>query len=70
MNINDMDLGTFLPSVTDNKKLNNNWIILIGHIIAEHLPAFQWIQRELPNEIPHRHMAEAKQKSEVVCEFI
>ncbi|XP_071796288.1 uncharacterized protein [Asterias amurensis] len=66
VNVDKLNLRMCLPSVSDNQTLKHNWSILIGHIIADHLPAMQWMKRELPQEIHHSHMSEARQKSEVV----
>ncbi|KAJ8029701.1 hypothetical protein HOLleu_29161 [Holothuria leucospilota] len=64
--IETIDLGLFLPSLEDDKVMKSNWVVLMGHIIAEHIPSLHWIARELPTVIPHAHMSEARQKSEVV----
>ena len=68
--VTDTELGTFLPSISDNNILKNNWAVLIGHIIANHIPALGWMKQELPEHIHHRYMSEAKQKSEVVSKAL
>ncbi|KAJ8031698.1 hypothetical protein HOLleu_24973 [Holothuria leucospilota] len=46
--------------------LRKDWGVLIGNIIANHLPTLKWMSAEIPSVIAHHHMSEMKKKSEVV----
>lgn len=64
--IKDVDMSKFVPTVTDNRLLKQEWVILIGKIISQNSPALGWFASHLPKEVPHRHIEEMKQKSQVV----
>lgn len=70
VNTDKLDLAEFLPSSEEDKSLKNDWSILMGHIISEHLPHLKWMSKELPKQIPHDHMDEAKQKTKVVSRIL
>ena len=68
--LKDIDIAEILPTVEDNKLLKQDWVILIGKIIAENFPELKWFASHLPREVPHDHMAEMKQKSEIVRQML
>ncbi|XP_071476351.1 uncharacterized protein [Diadema antillarum] len=61
-----IDPQLFLPNVSDNKILRHEWAILCKRVIAEHFPVLKRELQDLPDQIIHDHMREAKEKSEVV----
>ena len=63
---NSISMMEFLPSADDESKLRDEWCIIGGRIITEHLVQLKWMTKYFPQHIKHRYSEEAKKKSEVV----
>ena len=67
--VKNLPCSMFLPDVDDNNALREDWIFLIGHVIAKYIPALAWFDLHLPKLISHQYDDIASKKSEVVCGF-
>jgi len=56
----------FLPSADDESKLRDEWCIIGGRIITDHLVQLKWMAKYFPQHIKHKYSEEAMKKSEVV----
>ena len=61
----DINISELLPTVEDNQALRHTWCVLIGCVISKYLPEMKWMENHLPS-LAHKHMKEAKTKSELV----
>ena len=64
--VKDLELHTFLPSIDDCIKLNEEFIILIARVLTNRLPAWKSLQECVPAHIPHKFSKEMATKSEIV----
>ena len=64
--MSSLDIAQFRPTLSDNKLLKQDWIVLIGNIISKHIPSLKWFNEHLPGHIQHAHMTELKRKSKIV----
>ena len=60
----------FIPSIEDNLKLRENWVVLVGHTVAEYVPSLRWFKDHLPSSIPHIYNHLTSQKSEIVSTIL
>ena len=64
----------FLPSVHDNECLKEDFKILVGRILAKHVPELEWLNEVLPDHIHHKNLSQVTKKTEAVsmqyCSFI
>ncbi|CAC5421667.1 unnamed protein product [Mytilus coruscus] len=58
-------LEIFLPNETETLVYKNSLKILLGRILVEYMPGFQWMKKVLPDHIDHPHKEEMKRKSVV-----
>ncbi|CAC5402623.1 unnamed protein product [Mytilus coruscus] len=58
-------LEIFLPNETETLVYKNSLKILLGRILVEYMPGFQWMKKVLPDHIDHPHREEMKRKSVV-----
>lgn len=65
--VKDLDQHTFLPTIENCIKLNNEFIILIARILTDRLAAWKCLQDCVPTHIPHKFSKEMAMKSEIVC---
>ena len=61
----EINISELLPTVEDNQALRHTWCVLIGRVISKYLPEMKWMENHLPS-LAHKHMKEAKTKSELV----
>lgn len=61
--------STFLPSLTDHSKLLSDFIVLIGRVLVQNLPAFEMFQDVVPLHIQHKYSDVLKNKTEMVSIF-
>ena len=65
--VKDLELHTFLPTIDDCIKLNNEFIFLIARVLTDRLAAWKCLQDCVPTQIPHKVSREMAMKSEIVC---
>lgn len=58
-------LEIFLPNEAEILVYKNSLKILLGRILVEYMPGFQWMKKVLPDHIDHPHKEEMKRKSVV-----
>ncbi|CAC5424308.1 unnamed protein product [Mytilus coruscus] len=58
-------LEIFLPNETETLVYTNSLKILLGRILVEYMPGFQWMKKVLPDHIDHPHKEEMNRKSVV-----
>ena len=58
--------STFLPSLTDQKALLNDFTVLIGRVLVENLTAFEIFKDVVPLHIKHKYSDILKNKTETV----
>ena len=58
--------STFLPSLTDQNSLQNDFTVLIGRVLVENVPAFSIFKDVIPLHIKHAYSENMKQKTETV----
>lgn len=58
--------STFLPSLTDQKALLNDFTVLIGRILVENLTEFEIFKDVVPIHIKHKYSDIMKNKTETV----
>ena len=56
----------YLPSVDDNLKLRDEFKILIGQTLKQHLEEMSWLDKFIPDHITHEYTKETTCKSEIV----
>ncbi len=61
-----LPLTTFLPSVQEQEILAEELATLVGHKWAEHIPALEWFEDYLPDNIYHKHMDDVTKKTNKV----
>ncbi|XP_063438320.1 uncharacterized protein LOC134719246 [Mytilus trossulus] len=58
-------LEIFLPNEAEILVYKDSLKILLGRILVEYMPGFQWMKKVLPDHIDHPHKEEMKRKSVV-----
>ena len=61
-----LDIDDILPSEDDYIAILNNFAILAGRVVQEHIPAFKGFPRLVTKHIGHSHQKEMCQQSKVV----
>ena len=56
----------FLPTVPDQKRQRQNYIVLVSRILVEHLECFSFLKEVCICHIPHKYSKEMAKKSETV----
>lgn len=64
--VNDLQLHTFLPTVEDCLKLDDEFIVLVARVLTSRLTEWHCLQEYVPQHIPHRFSAEMESKSDIV----
>lgn len=64
--VKDLQLHTFLPTIQDCIKHNDEFIILVARILTDHFPAWKCLQESVPSHIPHKFSREMAMKSDIV----
>ena len=59
-------LSDYLPTVQDNRYLEEEFKIMIGKVICKYHEDLSWMEKHLPVHIPHENMKYIKLTSEVV----
>lgn len=65
-NLLDVSNIKILPSVQDQKKQRQNYIVLVSRILVEHLESFALFKEVCVQHIPHKYSKEMARKSESV----
>lgn len=60
----------FLPSLDDQNSLLSDFVVLVGRVIVENLPAFAIFKDVIPLHIKHKYSEELKKKSETVSDWL
>ena len=68
--ISKLSLSVFLPTPSECMDIRNNYVVLVSHIIVEHLPAFKKFKQCVPKHVPHIHSDVMSEKSVMVGVFI
>ena len=68
--LEDVPNSTFLPDGTDQNALLADFTVLVGRVLAEHLPAFEIFKDVVPLHITHKYTDELKKKTETVNCFL
>ncbi len=68
--VSSINVEDFLPTLSDNKTLKHEWMLLIGNIISSHIPALKWISGHVPAQPHHDHMSDMCKKSHIVRAFL
>lgn len=61
----DLNLDMFLPNENETYIYKQSLKILLGRLIREFMPGFEWIKKILPDHIDHLYKEEMKEKSVV-----
>ena len=64
--VKDLELHTFLPTISDCIKLNEEFVTLIARVLTDRLPAWKCLQECVPAHISHEFSKEMANKSEIV----
>ena len=65
-NLETTPISTFVPSISDNIVLLENYITLVSRVLVKHLKYFSPFADCAPEHIQHEHSAEMANKSEIV----
>lgn len=69
MNVLNMPNIKLLPSVKDQAKQRQNYIVLVSRVLVQHLESFEIFKDVYIQHIPHKYSKEAAKKSESVSEI-
>ena len=62
----EFPLNMFVPTNEDVEAFKDTCSILIAHVWADFIPAFNWMKYVLPEYITHEHISQVKEKTERV----
>lgn len=63
--IDDVTWKNFVPSVNEDKLYLESLKVLLGRIISNYIPKFEWMKSILPSHIPHTKEIAMSQKSDI-----
>lgn len=63
----DLKLHTFLPTIEDCIKLNNEFVVLIARVLTHRMTAWKCLKEYVPDHIPHKYSKEMAMQSDIVC---
>ncbi len=66
VDLEQVPISTFLPSVTDIQKLRRNSVILVSRILLKYIKSFTCMSDVVPAHIIHTHTIDMDEKSETV----
>lgn len=69
-NLQALPNSAFLPSLDDQNSLLSDFVVLVGRVIVENLPAFAIFKDVIPLHIKHKYSEELKKKSETVSDWL
>ena len=69
-NLEDVPNSAFLPSLDDQNSLLSDFVILVGRVIVENLPAFAIFKDVIPQHIKHKYSEDLKRKTETVSDMV
>ena len=69
-NLQALPNSTFLPSLDDQNSLLSDFVVLVGRVIVENLPAFAIFKDVIPLHIKHKYSEELKKKTETVSDWL
>ena len=64
--VKDLELHTFLPTIEDCIRLNDEFITLTARVLTERMTAWKCLQDCVDTHIPHKFSKEMAMKSEIV----
>ena len=67
--LHDVPNSTFLPSMTDQNSLLSDFIVLIGRVLVENMPASELFKDVVPLHIRHKYSDELQKKTETLSFF-
>ena len=67
-NLQELPNSAILPSLDDQNSLLSDFVVLVGRVIVENLPAFSIFKDVVPLHIKHKYSAELKKKTETVSD--
>lgn len=68
--VKDLELHTFLPTIQDCIKLQNEFIVLIARVLTDRLATWKCLRECVPTHIPHKFSKEMAMKSDIVSRII
>lgn len=69
-NLEDVPNSAFLPSLDDQNSLLSDFVILVGRVIVENLPAIAIFKDVIPQHIKHKYSKDLKRKTETVSDMV
>ena len=69
-NLQEVPNSAFLPSLDDQNSLLSDFVVLVGRVIVENLPAFAIFKDVIPLHIKHKYSSELKKKTETVSDGV
>ena len=69
-NLQALPNSTFLPSLDDQNSLLSDFVVLVGRVIVENLPALAIFKDVIPLHIKHKYSEELKKKTETVSDWL
>ena len=67
-NLQELPNSAFLPSLDYQNSLVSDFVVLVGRVIVENLPAFAIFKDVIPLHIKHKYSGELKKKTETVSD--
>ena len=68
--VRQLENGKCLPSTRDNIKQRDNYIVLVGRVIATHVKYLNFLRDVAVDHIPHLYRKEMSKKSEMVSSIL
>lgn len=65
LDINQLSYVNFIPTPEENIQFKNYLKVLLGRKIVDHMPEFKWMDKVLPDHIPHDLQQEMSTASKI-----
>ena len=68
--IRSAPISTFLPTMEDCKKVQDNYVVLVARVLVDHLTFLHSLKKCVPCHVEHKYSSEISKKSEIVSNSI